>query len=135
HNAGDDGKDMGINLTAGATTVVFSPPSLNFGSLPVGNTSVPQVVVLSNTGTSTLTISNISVPSGYSQVNNCGGSVLQNSSCNITVTFKPSSIASFNGNLQVTDNASGSPQSASLAGSGKSASILKGVVFQGVAIQ
>jgi hypothetical protein len=50
--------------------------------------------------------------------NACGATLAAGSSCSIYVTFKPASAASFSAMLSVADSASGSPQTASLTGTG-----------------
>jgi hypothetical protein len=98
--------------------VIFAPTSLTFASQLVGSSSPPQAIVLSNLGDATLTISKISVGSNFSQTNNCGSSVAAGASCTITVTFTPTVIHSVTGAVSVKDNATGSPQTAALAGTG-----------------
>lgn len=73
-----------------------NPPNLNFGSIPTFTTnSLP--VTLSNPGPFTLTIQSITVPTQYSQTNNCHGQIAPNSSCTMTVTFAPIQQGAFNG--------------------------------------
>ena len=74
--------------------------------------------MLSNLGNATLTISKISVGANFSQTNNCGSSVAVGASCTITVTFTPTTIHDITGAVTVKDNATGSPQTAALAGTG-----------------
>src|SRR5438094_4863058 len=54
----------------------------------------------------------------FGQTNNCGSSLAVSSSCTINVTFTPAASGTRSGTLTVTDNASGSPQTASLTGTG-----------------
>ena len=98
--------------------VMFSPSSLVFGNQIVNTTSQPQPVMLTNTGTATLTISGISTSAGFAQTNNCGSTLAATSSCTINVTFTPSAAGSATGTLSVTDDAAGSPQTVSLTGTG-----------------
>jgi hypothetical protein len=98
--------------------VIFTPTSLTFASQLVGSSSPPQGIMLSNLGNATLTISQISISSNFSQTNNCGSSVAVGASCTITVTFTPTKIHGITGAVTVKDNATGSPQTAALAGTG-----------------
>ena len=98
--------------------VVLSPSSLTFATQLVGSSSAPQGIMLSNIGNQTLTLTSITISSNFSQTNNCGSSVAAGSSCTITVTFKPTMPNTITGSLIVTDNAAGSPQTASLSGTG-----------------
>jgi hypothetical protein len=110
-NAGDFSPSIGL-----------SSASVVFGQQNVGSTSAPQTVILSNTGNGSLNISGISVSGtdsrDFAQTSNCGGSVGAGTNCTITVTFAPSGAGSRSASLTVSDNASGSPQTISLSGTG-----------------
>ncbi len=107
----------------------LSPSSLNFGNQTVGITNSPQNVTLTNNGNINLTISLIQITgtnSGdFNQTNNCRSSLTPNNSCQIGVTFTPTTTGTRNAAVSVTDNAPGSPQSASLTGVG----VLPAVTF------
>jgi 6-phosphogluconolactonase (cycloisomerase 2 family) len=98
--------------------VILTPASLDFGDQMVGTPSSPLPVTLQNNQSVSLTISSITTSGDYSQTNNCGGSVPANGSCTINVVFTPSTAGVRNGTLTVTDNGPGSPQTASLTGTG-----------------
>ncbi len=108
-----------------STTASVSPTSLAFGNQTVGTTSAAQSVTLSNTGSSTLTISSITFTgtnaSDFAQTNTCGSSLAANTNCTIHVTFTPAATGSRSATLSVTDNASNSPQTTSLSGTGVAA--------------
>jgi hypothetical protein len=97
---------------------VFSPSSLTFGSQLIGTSSPTQSVVLTNIGNAALAVSNISASAGFSQTNNCGSSVAAGASCTINVVFRPTKLNVTTGSVSVKDNAAGSPQTASLTGTG-----------------
>lgn len=101
-----------------APAASLSPLSFSFGNQLVGTTSGVQISTLSNRGTAPLSISIINVTGDYAQTNNCGTSLAVGASCNINVTFSPTVTGARSGTLSVTDNASGSPQTASLSGNG-----------------
>ena len=105
-----------------APVVGLSTPSLTFGQQNTGTTSSPQTVILDNTGNATLDISNMGMSgtnSGdFAQNSNCGNSLVAQSGCIITVTFTPSASGTRTASLTIIDNASGSPQSVSLTGTG-----------------
>jgi hypothetical protein len=111
----------GTGTPAPAPIASLTPATLTFSAVS-GTTSAAQTAMLSNTGNATLTISNIAIaggnPTDFAETNTCGESLEAGSSCNISVTFTPASATSFSATLQVTDNASGSPQSTTLNGSG-----------------
>src|SRR5262249_34977236 len=96
----------------------LSPTSLTFGSQTVGTTSAAQGLTLSNTGTAALAISGIATSGDFAQTNNCGTSLAAGANCTINVTFTPTATGARTGTLSVTDNAAGSPQTASLSGTG-----------------
>ena len=113
---------QGNGTATAAPTATLSPGTLSFGNVTSGVTSSPQMLTLSNTGTAALTISGITIgganPTDFAETNTCGGSLAAGSTCAISVTFTPGSAASFAGTVSVADNATGSPQTATLSGSG-----------------
>ncbi|HEV3275535.1 MAG TPA: galactose oxidase-like domain-containing protein, partial [Terriglobia bacterium] len=104
--------------STGAPAVSFAPGSLAFGSQAVGTSSSAQVVTLSNTGSAALSITGVNIGPDFAQTNNCGSTVAAGGSCTFNVTFTPTTLGTLNESLTVTDNASGSPQSVSLSGTG-----------------
>ena len=100
---------------------ILSSTSVNFGNGSTGGTSSPQPVTLTNVGGAQLTISSISVSGGnsgdFAQTNNCPGSLAQNASCTINVTFAPTTTGARSSSVLIADNAPGSPQSASRSAS------------------
>ena len=105
----------GPNATWSATTVPF-------GSVAVGDTSLPQSVSLTNYGTSTLNITSIVASADFSETDTCSAPLAPEASCSVSVTFSPPATGSVSGTLSVTDNSSGSPQSTALTGSGQAGS-------------
>jgi hypothetical protein len=69
---------------------------------------------LSNSDSSAVSISNVTVSGPFVLSSNCGSSVAASGSCPIYVYFYPSSARSVNGTLTVIESASNSPQTASL---------------------
>jgi len=102
----------------------LSPGSLNFGQQTVGITSAPQTTTLTNTQAVTLNITGFSFtgtnPGDFAQTNTCGTSVIAGGSCAISVTFTPGATGARSAILNVTDDASNSPQTASVSGTGVS---------------
>ena len=99
----------------------LSPTSLTFASQTIGTTSAAQNITLSNAGTAALSITSIAASGDYAQTNNCGTSVAAGGSCTIAVTFTPTAAGTRTGAITVTDNAPGSPHTASLTGTGATA--------------
>jgi hypothetical protein len=119
---GADVTGVNFSSTAVAPVVQLSPTSLSFGSLAVGSSSASQAVTLKNIGTASLSLTSITFagtnPGDFAQTNNCSSSLAVNASCTVNVTFKPTATGTRSGSLRFTDNASGSPQSVSLTGTG-----------------
>jgi trimeric autotransporter adhesin len=112
---------------AGATaapSVSLSPTSLAFGNQASGTTSTAQSISLKNTGSANLSITAIQLtgnyPNQYIQTNNCGTSLAAGATCTISVQFAPINLGSITAAVTLTDNASNSPQTASLSGTGTS---------------
>ena len=105
----------------GGPAVSLSATTLNFKKVPIGQTSSPKTVTLTNTGTATLNISSITTSGDYHISNNtCGGTVAAGANCAVSVTFTPTKKGTRTGNLTFTDNAPNSPQLVSLTGVGQS---------------
>lgn len=118
------GNTDGFVMKLGAPLVPalnFNPLALQFGSQTVATSSQPQNILLSNTGTGALSISAITISGDFSQTNNCGSGLAAGGSCTVAVTFRPTSAGTRTGSLTIQDNASGSPQSVPLSGTGVAA--------------
>jgi phospholipase C len=102
---------------------VLGAASLKFGGQAVGTTSLPITVYLNNYGTTTMTVSSISVTGDFTQTNNCDGSVSRSRACKINVSFSPTATGVRNGTLTVTDSDRSSPQTASLTGTGSNVNV------------
>ena len=96
---------------------VASPVSLSSTSLSFSQAS-SQNVTLTNNGTAPLTLYGVTAPSGFSQTNNCGVRLQAGGNCSIAVSFAPHGSGSYSGNITISDDAPGSPQSISVAGTG-----------------
>src|SRR6516225_5255571 len=104
------------SLSFATTTVTLSPTKLTFSNQVQNTTSAPQNVTMTNTGTSSVTITSITTPNKFTQTNTCGSSLAAGKTCTISVSFAPTGTGTFTGNLSVTDTASGSPQTVNLTG-------------------
>ena len=95
----------------------LNPSYLTFTNQGVGTTSPPQSIVLTNTGTATLNISQIASTVNYfAETNNCNPQVAVGASCTINVTFTPTTSGVLEGAIQVSDDALASPQQVGLTG-------------------
>ena len=118
-NAGGVTNTVSLSGTGIAPGPVLNPnpASLSFASTVVGNSATPQTVTLTNSGTSSASVSSVAASGDFSQTNNCS-TVAVGASCAVTVTFKPTASGSRTGTLTVTSNATNSPTTIALSGSG-----------------
>jgi hypothetical protein len=114
-----------ITLTGVGTNgaaVSLSPASINFGNQADGVTTAPSSITVTNTGNAAVTFSSIGLTGtnsgNFGESNNCVPSLAAGNSCTINVTFSPTTGGSYSAAVTLTDNASNSPQSVSLSGTG-----------------
>ena len=116
------GSPQTVALSGTGTVVKFSPSGINFGDQKVGTKSSPVSVELTNTGTTSLSISGIGIngknPGDFSQTNDCGKSVAAGGHCTIKVQFTPQAKGQRSAAVAVSDDGGGSPQTVPLAGTG-----------------
>ena len=124
-NAGDSPQSVGLSGTGTGPAVSLSPSSLAFGSQLTGSSSAAKSVTLTNSGTAPLSISGVGVTGAnggdFAESDNCPvapATVAAGGTCTISVTFNPTATGSRTGSVQITDNASDSPQSLVLGGTG-----------------
>ena len=123
-NATGSPQTVSLSGTGGGTgaAVRLSPSSLNFGNEPVDVISSSQVITLNNTGNAALSITSIAFTgtnaTDFTQVDTCGATVAAGGNCTIAILFTPLASGARGASLTITDNASGSPQSVSLSGTG-----------------
>ena len=122
------GSPQKVTLTGtgvGANSISVSPATLSFPNTVTGSTSDAQSVALTNTGSSTVTISSISIagtnPTSFLDLSGCGTTLAASASCTVYVAFKPASAAALSATLSIADTASGSPQTVKLSGTGTAA--------------
>jgi hypothetical protein len=116
------GSPQTVALSGIGTVVQLSPSGINFGDQKVGTKSTAVPVQLTNVGTTTLSISQITITGAdagdFAETNNCGTSVPAGGSCTIKIAFKPTAKGQRSANLAVSDDGGGSPQMVALAGTG-----------------
>ncbi len=117
-NAGGVTNTVSLSGTGTAPGPVLNanPASLTFGKTVVGSSAPAQSVTITNSGTSTATVSGVSTTGDFSQTNNCS-SIAVNGSCTVTVTFTPTVGGTRSGTLTVNSNANNTPTTVSLSGS------------------
>ena len=105
-------------LVTATPAVSLNPTSLTFTNQPVGTTSPPKTVTLTNTGGATLSISGIVRNNNvYGLSHNCA-SLAANGSCTLNVTYSPTSAVSTLSTITITSNAASSPNTVVLNGNG-----------------
>ena len=110
-----------VTITQSLSNLALAPIAINFGNQAVGVSSATQTVILTNIGTSALSVTNVAASGDFSQTNNCA-TVAASGSCIITVTFTPTVSGSRTGVITIADNGSNSPQVVRLSGVGISGS-------------
>jgi hypothetical protein len=106
--------------------VSIGPSSVDFGTkTTVGKTSKPKTVTVKNDGNKStglpVTVTMVTAsPSVFAAKSQCNKTLNPGKSCKVSVTFKPvDDTTAESGSLMIFDNASGSPQSVGLSGTGK----------------
>jgi dienelactone hydrolase len=113
----------GTGVVSGAN-VTLSTTTLTFPAQAVGATSPAQTFTLINYGSLALSIGGITIkgadPADFLQTDTCGASIASAAGCTISVTFTPTAANARTASLSIADNATGSPQTVSLTGTGAS---------------
>jgi hypothetical protein len=93
----------GTGIRQAAVSIPTSP--IEFGSLVKGSAPVAQTVTLKNSGNATLGINGITVGSPFTLINGCPASLGAGESCNLTVTFDPTTLGDYPALLSISTNA------------------------------
>ena len=111
--------------TCSTGPVLLSNVSLNFGTNAIGVQTAPLVETIKNNQSANLNISAVSIASGdFTQTNNCvGQAIAPQGTCTVSVYLTPSASGLRTASLLITDDASNSPQTIALAGTGASSSL------------
>src|ERR1700735_4309754 len=128
-NAPQSPQTISLAGTATVATVSVSPSTISFGTQVVGATpGSPVAVTITNSGQGALSVSSASVTdtADFAMKNNCTSAVPSGGTCTVQVTFSPAAPASGaqcgstsgpkSATLTIADNATNSPQSATLNG-------------------
>ena len=118
-----------LNGTGVQPVASLGSNSMAFGSVNLGSTSTQQTVTLTNTGTATLHITNVSLggtnsgdfalatPGSGSDCRTVG-SLTTSDSCVVAATFTPTGANSRSATISITDDASPTTQTINLSGTG-----------------
>ena len=105
-------------------TLKVSAGQLKLGKVVFGNGAVskPQQVKLKNKSKTTpVTFSSIVTSGDFAMVSGCGATLGPKSKCSVTIRFSPTALGPREGMLTIESNASNSPSSVSLTGTGTQA--------------
>jgi uncharacterized protein (DUF1800 family) len=120
----------------GQPQAALAPSQLTFPATAVGVAATSMPITLSNPGNAALGISSITVTganvSSFSQTNGCTSSLAAGASCSISVSFNPAATSTLSATISVADNATGSPHTAAITGTG-TASLAPQVTVTGAA--
>ncbi len=121
NNSPNSPMSIPLSGTGVASTKVLgtSTTSLSFGSVNVGSSSSLSVV-LTNNGNANVTISNVGVTgAAFSTIGVASGEMLTpNQSVTLTVQFAPSTGGAINGSVTISSDATNSPATVSVSGTG-----------------
>lgn len=104
--------------SAQAQGIQVSLTSLNFGNQSVNTTSAAQVVQVTNTQTTPVTITTVLGSNGFTQWNNCVGTLAPSAGCSVWVVYNPIAAGKSSGGIAIIDNATNSPQKIHTTGVG-----------------
>jgi len=84
----------------------ISPQSLDFGIQTIGTQSPSKAISVRSVGSLPLKISKIAeVGAGFTQINNCPGTLPKNQFCTIHVIFAPTKVKMYSGKIKMITNA------------------------------
>ena len=115
----DGGEPRVLQLQGTGQAISFTPTAVTFASQPVGTTSSPKFVTVTNpSATDTLTLGPITDTGDFSASNNCPAALSPGATCTISVTFTPTATGTRKGTVAVTSSDFRSPQNVALTGTG-----------------
>jgi fibronectin type 3 domain-containing protein len=126
NSTGTGNATLTITIAAGAQ-ISATPSSVSFGTVTMGNTD-SQSITLKNSGSATLTFSQINVTgNGFNQNGlSTSTTIAAGRSATFSATFNPPSSGAQSGSIMLTTNGTPSPLTISLSGTGQTASLLLG---------
>src|SRR5262249_46523622 len=95
--------------------LAFSPMPLNLYAT-VDEPAVSDVITLTNTSPSAITLFGFKVSGPFSQKHNCNGSLAAGASCTVTVAFQPTQSGTFKGSISISNSGPNSPQTMPVIG-------------------
>ncbi len=123
------GSPQSVTLTGTGTgspaTITITPSPLPFGLEGLGSTSSPEALTVSNTGNTAATFASIAMSGDFAGATlaQCPSIAVDAKPCTFQITFTPTAAGARNGTITFTDNATGSPQTVTLTGTGVAGAI------------
>lgn len=112
---------VSLTTTPGVPVVTLVPASLTWNTITVGVKAAGKIVTLTNSSSLTLNIGNITTSGDFSRTTvskPCGSTLLAGANCRFGISFTPTQTGLRTGTLSIFDNASNSPQTLALSGTG-----------------
>jgi hypothetical protein len=109
--------------TAGVGAAIVLSGNLSFGNVQV-NSNATSILVISNAGTATLHVTNVTYPTGFS--GSFTGPIAPGKSTNVLVTFSPTTTITYSGSATVTSDAASGANTIAVSGTGASGSVALG---------
>jgi hypothetical protein len=107
-----------VTITPASAQLTANPSSLNFGNVNVGSNS-SMSVILTNSGNSIVTISNVGTSGPGFNVSGASGIILSPAqSTTLTATFTPGGTGNVSGSITISSNAANSSLTINLSGAG-----------------
>ncbi len=100
------------------TTITLNTAALTFAGQQLQTVSSPQIITVTNTGSIGLTISSVTVTGDFLETDDCSSPVAEDDTCEISVTFNPSTSGTRTGTLTVSGNIAGGQENVGLSGTG-----------------
>lgn len=111
-----------VTLTGMGMSIALSPTALNFGAEPVGQTSAPQPVTISNLSNTSVNLTGFTISGASADYpksgNTCGPSLAALTNCSLNISFNPTKKGTRNAKLNVANNGGGTA-TAALTGTGQ----------------
>jgi hypothetical protein len=100
----DDGLIYSLSASVLGPGLIFTPSSIDGGSVPVGSISDTYTITITNVasaGSAGITLDPPTVSGPFSITNNCGASLAASATCTINISFAPTATGAASGELQV----------------------------------
>jgi len=101
-----------------AGTISLFPAKLGLGYQQIGTTSPGKPFLIRNTGSGPFTFISVAASGDFAASSSCPSSLNPGASCEVNVTFTPNGLGTRAGIVTVAANASNSPQTITLTGTG-----------------